>query len=118
MIQHILYQRVAGVQNQGLSLLAEHSHIHPLHGIHFHHILHSAAFLGQRDHGRDLLVLQFFDLYFDGIFLENFLHQPGNCLCLLFHFLFGFLGSLCFKDIGQVRIDSLEFDSFILRFQL
>ena len=110
---------MTGIQNQRLAFPAEaHAHIHSLHGIHLHHILHSAGFLRQCDHGRDLLVFQLLDFDLDGILLENFLHQLCDFFRLLLHLFLGLLRRFGLEDIRQVRIDPLELDTLILHLQL
>ena len=109
---------MAGIQNQGLSLTAEGTHVHTGHGIHLHHILHTSALFGQSDHGRDLLVLQLLYLDSDLVVLQSLLHQLADALCLLFHLFFSLLGSLGLQGIGHIRIDTLELDSLILLLQL
>ena len=105
---------MAGIQDHGLSLTAEGTHVHTGHGIHLHHILHTSALFGQSDHGRDLLVLQL--LYFDSdlVVLQSFLHQLADALRLLFHLFLGLLGSLGLQGIGHIRINTLELDSLVL----
>ena len=105
---------MAGIQDQGLSLTAEGTHIHAGHGVHLHHILHTSALFGQSDHGRDLLVLQLLYLDSDLVVLQSFLHQLADTLRLLFHLFLGLLGSLGLQGIGHIRINTLELDSLVL----
>ena len=70
------------IENQCFAFLAESPHIHTGHGIHLHHILHSSALFGKGNHGRNLLIFQLFNLYFNGFLLQRFLHQFSDCLAL------------------------------------
>ena len=117
-LSNILYQRMVGIQDQGLALAAESTHIHAGHGVHLHHILHTSALFGQRDHRRDLLVLQLLYLDRDLVILQSLLHQLADALSLLFHLFFSLLGSLGLQGIGHIRIDTLELDSLVLLLQL
>ena len=117
-LSNVLYQRMVGIQDQGLALTAESTHIHTGHGVHLHHILHTSALFGQRDHGRDLLVLQLLYLDRDLVILQSLLHQLADALSLLFHLFFSLLGSLGLQGIGHIRIDTLELDSLVLLLQL
>ena len=117
-LRNVLYQRMVGIQDQGLALAAESTHIHAGHGVHLHHILHTSALFGQRDHRRDLLVLQLLYLDRDLVILQSLLHQLADTLSLLFHLFFSLLGSLGLQGIGHIRIDTLELDSLVLLLQL
>ena len=72
-LSNVLYQRMVGIQDQGLALTAESTHIHTGHGVHLHHILHTSALFGQRDHRRDLFILQL--LYLDRDLTNNLMRR-------------------------------------------
>ena len=57
------------IENQCFALFSEFTHIHSGHGIHLHHILHSAALLGKGYHGSDFSVFQLLHLNSDLVFL-------------------------------------------------
>ena len=118
MRNHILNKGMAYVEHQGFALAAEHSHIHAVHGIHFHHILHSSALFRNGEDGRNLFIFQLLNLYGQLVILKRLADQLLKLLGLGVQLFLGLLGGLCLEGIRQIRIDSLEFDAFILHFQL
>ena len=104
---HKLYKRMVGVQRQ-CDLAAKHGCIHACHAVHSHHLLHTAALLGQGDHGSHLVVFQFLHFHVQLVIFHNFaecLHKSVRCLLeSLFVLFFYFL----FCIVRNVRVNALE----------
>ena len=116
MSQHILHNFVVFVQRQCL-IRGKHVRIHAAGAgaVHLHHILHAAAFLGERQDGGDILILQLF--YFDRqlILLQSILEQFLKLLRLLLQ---AVSITLLFQRAGDICINPAEGKVLILRLQL
>ena len=71
-VQHEFHQLVVGVQHQGLRY-REHICAAAVHAVHLHHIGHSAALLGNGDHGGHRLILKLLYLHFQLIVSKGLL---------------------------------------------
>ena len=114
MLEDILYQHVVGIQHQSFGG-AEHGRIHSVHIVHLHHILHSPALLGESHHGRNVRVFQFLYLYLQFIFAQGFAEQFSEGIGGFFQL---FLGSLFLECVGDIRVNALKFQLFILTFYM
>ena len=116
MSQHILHNFVVFVQRQRL-IWGKHVRVHAAGScaVHLHHVLHAAAFLGERQNRGYVFILQSLHSDRQLILLQSILEQFLKLLGLLFQAV-GI--ALFLQRTGDIGIDAAEGKVFVLRLQL
>ncbi len=106
------------IQNEGLSLIPEHAKIRTAHGIHLHHILHSAALLVYLQKGRNILLLQILENNLQLVIAKSLADGLLKLLALLFQSLCILLAGASLQNLIHTRIDPCKVDALVLHLQL
>ncbi len=99
---------MVGVEHQGLALASEHGRIHAVHIVHLHHVPHPSAFLGHRDHGSHLVVLQLLHLDLHLVIAQSFLEGLRQLLRIRLEALLILLLNFLLEGVRHVGVNAHE----------
>ena len=104
----ILHQRMVCIQNKGL-LSSKHARIHAVHIIHFHHVLHTAAFFRKNHHSRYRFIFQIFNSNFQFLLIQAFTEKLCQRFCC-----FLICSAFSLQFLSKIRVNSFKLNCLIL----